>query len=235
MTPRNVDEEFFPPFEGFPKEGMDFLKKLKKNNNRDWFQKRKDVYDEQLKFPMQCLIANLAERMADAAPEIAFNPKKGIFRIYRDVRFSKNKAPYKTNIAAAFNLRGHKGPMESPGLYVHIEPGAIYVGGGMYMPSGEQLKAFRKSMVNDSREFFAVVNSSRFKKEFGGLHGEKLKKAPLGFPKDHPMIEHLKHKQFFVMKTLDERACHSKAFAGTVAKVFTDCMPLVRWLASSKR
>lgn len=226
-----LEEDFFPPFEGFPKEGMQFLKRLKKNNNRPWFQSHKDEYEEYVRFPMQCLIATLAQKMLDAAPEMDFNPKKSIFRIYRDVRFSKNKAPYKTNIAASFTMRGKKGPIETPGLYVGIEPGEIFVGGGLYMPWGDQLKRIRRAMVDDPKPFLAVVENRRFKREFGGIEGETLQKAPLGFPKDHPMIEHLKHKQFYVGKVYDDAACLKPRFADTVATVFEDCMPLIRWLA----
>jgi uncharacterized protein (TIGR02453 family) len=229
-----LEELLFPPFDGFPKEGIDFLKKLKKNNNRPWFQKHKPLYEESVKFPMQCLIASLSEKMGDIAPEIEFNPKKSIFRIHRDIRFSKNKAPYKTNIAAAFNWRGMKGPVEAPGLYLHIEPGEMFVGGGVYMPSSDQIKAFRKSIVDHPDEFLTVVESKRFRKEFGGVQGEKLLKAPLGYPKDHPMIEHLKHKQFYVGKEYkDVSMCLSPKFLDVVVGVFKDTMPLVRWLAKS--
>ena len=227
-----LDEDFYPPFEGFPKEGIDFLRKLKKNNNRTWFQAHKDVYEEKVKFPMQCLIASLAPRMIDAAPDIDFNPKKSIFRIYRDVRFSKNKAPYKTNVAASFQIRGQKGPVEMPGLYVGIEPGEIFIGGGVYMPTGQQLKSIRHAIVSRPEDFLDVVHNKRFKKEFGGIEGEKLQKAPLGYPKDHPMIEHLRHKQFFVGKVYDDPVCLKAKFVDTVATVFRDTMPLVRWLAS---
>ena len=231
-----LDELLFPPFDGFPKEGIDFLKKLKKNNNRPWFQKHKQVYDESVRFPMQCLIASLSERMGDVAPEIEFNPKKSIFRIYRDIRFSRNKAPYKTSIAASFNWRGLKGPVDAPGLYLHVEPGGVFVGGGVYMPSGDQLKAFRKSMVDRPQEFLAVVHDKRFKREFGSIQGGKLQKAPLGFPRDHPMIEHLKHKQFYVGKEYDDESISLNAsFLNLVTRVFADTMPLVRWLAASMR
>ena len=228
-----LEEDFFPPFKGFPKHGIEFLKRLKKNNNRPWFHAHKDEYEQYVKFPMQCLIATLAQRMIDAAPEIEFNPKKSIFRIHRDVRFSKNKAPYKTNIAASFEMRSRKGPTETPGLYVGIEPGEIFVGGGVYMPTGEQLKSIRRAMVSDPETFLAVVNSRRFKKEFGGIEGEKLQKAPLGFPKDHAMIEHLKHKQFYVGKVYSDAVCLEPNFADAVASVFVDCMPLIRWLAKA--
>jgi uncharacterized protein (TIGR02453 family) len=233
--PIPLDEDFYPPFEGFPKEGIEFLKKLKKNNNRTWFQAHKGIYEEKVRFPMQCLIATLARTMMDDAPEMEFNPKKSIFRIYRDVRFSKNKAPYKTNIAASFEMRGLKSPVETPGLYVGIEPGEIFVGGGVYMPTGQQLKAIRHSIVTHPEEFLAVVENRRFKKEFGEIEGERLHKAPLGYPKDHAMIEHLKYKQFYVGKVYDDAVCLRPKFADTVAAVFKDTMPLIRWLAGATR
>jgi uncharacterized protein (TIGR02453 family) len=228
-----LEEDFFPPFAGFPKTGIEFLRKLKKNNNRPWFQNHKEEYQERVKFPMQCLIATLAQRMIDDAPEFDFNPKKSIFRIYRDVRFSKNKAPYKTNIAASFDMRGKQSPVETPGLYLGIEPGEIFVGGGLYMPTGEQLKSIRHAIVSEPDEFLAIVQNNNFRKQFGGIDGEKLQKAPLGFPKDHPLIEHLRHKQFYVGKVLDHGACLKPTFADVVAQVFVDTLPLVRWLAKA--
>jgi uncharacterized protein (TIGR02453 family) len=236
-TTTALEQLLLPPFDGFPKEGMDFLRKLKKNNNRPWFQRRKQVYDECVKFPMQCLIASLSEKMGDRAPGIEFNPRKSIFRIYRDVRFSKNKAPYKTNIAASFTFRRKdKSPVEAPGLYVGIQPGEVFIGGGVYMPSSDQLKAFRKSMVDHPDDFLAVINDRRFKREFGSIQGEKLAKAPLGYPRDHPMIEHLKHKQFYVGKEYsDESMVLKPGFLKLVVQVFTDTMPFVRWLASAMK
>ncbi len=225
-----IEEVAFPPFEGFPRQGMDFLKRLKRNNNRRWFQNHKQEYEDNVRFPMQCLVATLARTMADIAPEIEFNPRRSIFRIYRDVRFSSNKAPYKTNIAASFRVRGIKGALEGPGLYLGIEPGEIYVGGGVYMPAGEQLKAIRTAMIERPDDFLSIVESKRFRKEFGEIEGEKLRRAPLGIPEDHPMIEHLRHKQFYIGKVLPDSACHKSAFAEQVTSVFADTMPLVRWL-----
>jgi len=228
-----IDEDFFPPFDGFPKGGLEFLRKLKKNNNRPWFQARREQYEELVRFPMQCLIAGLAQRMADVAPEFEFHPKKSIFRIYRDTRFSRNKAPYKTNIAASFELRGRKSPTETPGLYLGIEPGEIYVGGGLYMPTGPQLKLIRNAIATQPEEFLAVIRNGRFRREFGGIEGEKLVKAPLGYPRDHPMIEHLKHKQFYTGKILKDEACLKPGFPDTVSRILTDILPLVRWLAAT--
>ena len=229
-TSPRLDDVLYPPFTGFPKSGLLFLRRLKKNNNRPWFQNHREEYEESVRFPMQCLIAGLAVRLHDEIPEVEFNPRKSIFRIYRDTRFSKNKTPYKTNIAAWFGLRGMKGDSEGPGLYVGVGTDEVFIGGGLYMPSGEQLKSIRKSIAEDSGEYLAVVRSPRFRKKFGGVQGAVLSRAPLGYPPDHPMIEHLRHKQFFVGVEPEEKACYAPKFLETVAGVFIDAMPLVRWL-----
>ena len=103
------------------------------------------------------------------------------------------------------------------------------------MPTRDQLKAFRKAIVGNPDQFPAVIGNQRFKKQFGSISGEKLQKGPLGFPKDHPMIEHLKHKQFYVGKVYEDSVCLKPRFLETVASVFTDAMPLVRWLARAVR
>ena len=225
-----IDEVEYPPFAGFPIAGLNFLKKLKRNNNRPWFQKHKQEYEELVRFPMECLIASLGPRMADVAADFDFHPKKSIFRIYRDVRFSNNKAPYKTNIAASFEPRGVRNPTGAPGLYVGIEPGEIFAGGGLYMPSGEQLKSIRGSIADHPDEYLAVIEDPAFKRVLGEVMGERLQKAPLGYPKDHEMIVHLRLKQFFVGQELDEEACLKPRFADTVAKILTATMPFIRWL-----
>jgi uncharacterized protein (TIGR02453 family) len=168
-------------------------------------------------------------------PEVEFHPRKSIFRIYRDTRFSKNKTPYKTNIAASFEMRMGKGVLETPGLYVGVGTDEVFIGGGVYMPAGAQLKAIRRSIAEAPDDYLSVIRSRSFKKAFGGIQGAVLSRAPLGYPPDHPMIEHLRHKQFFVGVELEEKACYGPKFLETVAKVFTDTMPLVRWLAHAMR
>ena len=229
-TAHPLDTDFFPPFAGFPREGLRFLRRLAKNNNREWFAKNKNEYEELVRFPMQCLVATLAEGMRGDAPEIDFNPKKSIFRIYRDVRFSRNKAPYKTHVAAAFQIKGKKGPTESPGLYLHIEPGEVFLGGGIYMPTGPQLKAIRKGIAERPDAFLGIVKNPAFRRRFGGIEGETLKKAPLGYPGDHPMIGHLKHKQFYAGRSMEESHCLKPSFTAAVMKDFRTVLPLVRWL-----
>jgi len=233
--PLPLDEDFYPPFEGFPAGGLEFLKRLRRNNNRPWFQKHKEEYEELVRFPMQSLIAGIARRMADSAPDMEFHPRKSIFRIYRDTRFSKNKTPYKTNIAASFKFRGAKSPTENPGLYLGIEPGEIYVGGGLYMPTGPQLKKIRQSMAARPDDFLDIVTNARFRKEFGGIEGDRLQRAPLGYPPNHPMIEYLKHRQFYIGKEYGDAVCRRANFLETVVAVYEMCLPFVRWLKDAAR
>ena len=230
IKPHSIDSEMFPPFNGFPEEGLKFLKQLKKNNNRPWFGENKHRYEEFLKEPMQSLIATLKPPMADLAPEIEVNPKK-VFRIYRDTRFSKNKTPYKTNIAAVFNIR--TGPTESAGFYLSIEPGEVYIGGGIYMPPSPLLKKLRYSIATNSHEFLSIVGSDSFHKKLGKVEGEKLARMPIGFPANHMMGEWLKHKWMFAGVTLPEDVCHSPKFAKKVMEVFAEVHPFVRFINDS--
>ncbi len=158
-----LDIDMYPPFEGFPKEGITFLKNLKKNNNREWFGKHKPEFEEYVKLPMQSFIEAMKQPMATLAPEFQVDPKKSLFRIYRDIRFSKNKAPYKTHVSAIFHLKGHW--EQSAGYYVHVEPGEVFLGGGVYMPDGNQLKNIRTAIAGQSEEFLAIVQNKTFKKD----------------------------------------------------------------------
>lgn len=228
-----IDDVAEPPFAGFPPEGIAFLRRLKRNNNRPWFQAHRQEYEDLVRFPMRCLVAALRTRMRESAPEFIFDPKRAIFRIHRDTRFSADKTPYKTNIAAAFDLRGKKGAVERPGFYVSVEPGGVYVGGGLYMPASVQLKAIRRSIAGEPESYLAVVQDRKFRRMFGGIAGEMLVRAPQGFPADHPMIEHLRRKQFYVIRSLPEGACIRPAFVETVAEAFERALPLVRWLVDA--
>ena len=223
-----LDAELYPPFEGFPREGIRFLRRLKKNNNRDWFNKHKSEYEEFVKLPMQSFIVSLKAPMAKFAPEMEVNPKRSMFRIYRDVRFSKNKAPYKTHVAAVFHKKADwRG---SAGYYVHIEPGAVYVGGGIYMPDSKQLKLIRTALVERAKNFLTIVDDRKFRKQFGGLEGEKLRRIPQGFPSDSWMGEWLKHKSYYTGVEWEEKDCYGAAFIHDVVSIYEDLFPLVRFL-----
>ena len=228
MKETPLDLGAHPPFEGFPPEGILFLKRLKTNNNREWFNAHKDQYLEFVRLPMESLLAALAGPIGKIAAEMHVDPRKSIFRIYRDTRFSKNKAPYKTHVAAIIHPKGHW--EESAGLYLHIEPGEVYLGGGVYMPDGAQLKKIRGAIASRPKEFLAIVGNAGFRKRFGTLQGDTLSRAPLGYLPDHPMIGWLKWKQYFVAVEWPEKAAAGRDFVRRIADVYEDMMPLVRFL-----
>jgi uncharacterized protein (TIGR02453 family) len=228
-----LDElEFYPPFEGFPKKGMEFLNRLKKNNRRDWFAKHRDEYESFVKLPMQSLIVALQPHFARFAPEYELHPKRSIFRVYRDTRFSKDKTPYKTHVAAHAVWRGKSKGLGASGYYFHIEPGEVYVGAGIYMPEGEQLKKIRRAIAEHSKEFLGIVQSAQFKKTFGELEmtDDRLKRIPAGFEADHPMAEWLRYKHYFAGVSLAESKVYKESFPDDIARVSEEATPLVKFL-----
>lgn len=228
-----LDLEIYPPFEGFPREGMRFLRRLKKNNNRPWFNAHKAEYEDHVRLPMQSLIAALQPHVHAFAPEIELHPKRSMFRIYRDTRFSKDKTPYKTHVAAVFHPRGHW--QNSAGYYVHVEPGGVYVGGGIYMPNSDQLRKIRRAIDSRSAEFLSIVGTAKFKRQFKGIEGEKLQRVPQGYDANHPMAGWLKHKQFFTGVEWDERECYSAKFVQKISAVYKDLYPFIRFLNEALR
>lgn len=213
-----------------PKAGFDFLKKLKRNNNRDWFLENKHLYEENLKIPLQKVILELGKNLSNKAIGIHFDPKRSIFRINRDVRFSNNKDPYKTNIGASFVSYCHNKKDQFPGLYIHIEPGNCFIGGGLYMPSGEQIRKIRELINQDPDVLKKIISAPNVKKYFGGLSGEKLKTAPRGTSADHPHIDLLRWKQFIYIKHYKDSDFQTGNLAKTIEKEFMAMMPLVNWL-----
>jgi uncharacterized protein (TIGR02453 family) len=229
------DIDFYPPFEGFPPEGITFLKKLKRNNNRPWFDRHKDEYESHVKLPMQSLITALQPHFERFAPEFDINPKRSLFRIYRDIRFSNDKTPYKTHVAAHFVLRGKPKGVEGSGYYLHIEPGQVFLGGGIYMPDSGQLKGIRRAIETNAEKFLSILRNRKFIATFKRLEGEKLQRVPKGYAPDHPMGEWLKQKQFFVWVEWPEARCKSERLVSEVAAVFEAATPLVRFLNNAMR
>ncbi|MGE3959096.1 MAG: DUF2461 domain-containing protein [Vicinamibacterales bacterium] len=212
----------------FTPKALSFLRSLKRNNDREWFRERKDQYEEHLKVPMTALIEQLAIDFGDFAPELVASPNC-IYRIYRDTRFSDDKTPLKTNIAASFPWRGlprHQGA----GLYIEVAPGWVWVGGGMYAPETSQLAAVREHIAANHKRLRAIVESPGFRKTVGALAGEKLQRVPRGFDREHPAAEYLRHRQFLAAKEFPpEFACDPKFYAGVLG-VFRQVAPLVRFL-----
>ena len=184
-------------FPGFPPEGVQFFRGLARNNNREWFQPRKSIFEESVKRPMQELAAALNAAMMEYAPQYVTDPAKAIYRFYRDTRFSKDKSPYKQQIAASFprhGLQRHDGA----GFYCAVSHKEVAVGGGIYMPSPETLLAVRQHIAARHAEFRRIASASAVRKLFGEVQGEQLSRAPKGFPKGHPAEDLLRMKQYLL-------------------------------------
>lgn len=206
-----------------------FLKDLKKNNNREWFAARKPVYDE-VKLQVIALTAEALSHISKTHPEFAnVDPAKCVLRIYRDVRFSTNKAPYKTNIGVSINPKG-KGT-SGPGYYLHIEPGASFIGGGWWMPPAENLKNIRQEIDYNAANFRKIISHKDFKKYYGKLSEEdRLQNAPKGYEKDHAEIEFLRLKSFVAFCPLSDDDFSEKKIATDISKAIDALVPLVKFL-----
>jgi uncharacterized protein (TIGR02453 family) len=216
-------------FTAFPKEALDFLRSLKRHNNRDWFHQHKAAYEQYVKQPMLELIAALAEDFQQFAPEMVASPKVSPYRIYRDTRFSKDKSPYKTHLAASFPRSG-MARHEGAGFYLHIAPSELLIGGGLYSPLPEDLNAVRQRIADDPMSFQKIVNRKQFRRLFGNLEGERLSRVPRGYAPDHPGAGYLKYKQFLVMRTFPAEQATEPSFYPMVIETFRGMLPLVRFL-----
>ena len=231
-----------PTFTGFRPEAIQFLVELKENNDRAWFQPRKGEYEKLLKEPLEGLISALAERLAARNIPLRADPARSPFRIYRDVRFSKDKSPYKTNLGASFpwvgeaagdgGPRSHDANVHSSGGYFHLSPGEIYVGGGIWHPERPWLAAFRQRVVDEPGRIQKLVSEPAFKATFGTLGGDKLQRVPTGFPPDHPEAELLKLKDVTFGRRLSDKDALSPSLPDLIADTFEATMPVMRYLAA---
>ncbi|ASQ91410.1 TIGR02453 family protein [Prosthecochloris sp. GSB1] len=175
---------------------LEFLARLAENNNREWFTANRGFYDS-ARGEFLHLVAALVPALRAIDSSIGMvEPENCLFRIFRDVRFSKDKSPYKTNFGAFIANGGRKSP--SAGYYVHMEPGSSFVGGGAYMPAPPYLKAIRSRIFDNPREYREIIFDPGFKSCFGGIFGERLKSAPRNFPKDFAGIDLLKNRHYAV-------------------------------------
>ena len=216
-------------FRNFSPKALAFLRALKRNNDRAWFKARKDQYELLLRTPMIQLINRVAADFQTFAPDLVASPKISLYRIYRDTRFSENKAPLKTHISAVFPHRGllkHQGA----GLYLEVAPGWVWIGGGMYAPDTSQLHAVREHVASNLRRLRAIVESPSFRRTFGRLEGERLQRIPRGFPKDHAAAEYLKFRQFLAGREYPATFATSRRFYAGVIAVFREAAPLIRFL-----
>jgi uncharacterized protein (TIGR02453 family) len=216
-------------FPGFPAEGMAFLRALQKNNRREWFQPRKQIYEEQVKAPMIELVRRVTAAMLDFAPDYVREPEKAIFRIYRDTRFSKDKTPYKTHIAAVFHRRGME-KESGGGLYFAISPKEVEVAGGIYMPAPPTLLAVRTHLAEHYEKFRVLIHDRGLRKLLGEMQGEQLTRVPKGFCAEHPAADLLRHKQFLFYVLLDPSLATTPKLESEVVKRFRAMMPFLEFL-----
>jgi uncharacterized protein (TIGR02453 family) len=181
------------PTPAFNTKTLAFLRRLSRNNDREWFHARRDEYEAYVRGPMLAFVERLAVDFRAFAPELQADPKISMFRPWRDTRFSENKAPLKTNIAAVFPDR-RLGRMNGAGLYFEVAPTYVWIGGGIYAPDGPQLQAIREHIAANYKALDAIVGSREFK-TIGGLSGERTSRVPRGFARDHPASHYLQHKQ----------------------------------------
>ena len=212
-----------------PVEGIRFLKQLKKNNNREWFQAHKPVFEEKLRAPMEAVVDGVNQALAAGAPDYVTDAKKAIFRIYRDTRFSPDKTPYKTHLGALFPKRG-MGKLTAAAFYFHVAPEGIVVAGGVYFAEPKTLLQLRTYLSENHRELEALLKPKRVKELCGKLQGDALSRPPKGFPADHAAIELIKRKQWYFDLTLPVEEASQPGFAKTIAKRFLAMLPVVEFL-----
>lgn len=206
-----------------PASTFQFLKAIQKNNNRPWFAENKERYvaeHENVKAFANALLDKMSHH-----DEIE---KLRVYRIYRDVRFSKDKTPYKSNFAGGLSratkwLRG--------GYYFHIEPGNSFAGGGFWSPNSADIKRIRQEIAADDKPLRKILKSASFKKYFGSLEGEMVKSAPRGYAKDHPAIDLLRYKQFLLMHPFTDEEVMAANFVGEMNKTFKAMRPFFNYMS----
>jgi uncharacterized protein (TIGR02453 family) len=231
-------------FTGFKPEAIQFLADLAANNDRAWFQPRKAEYERLLKEPMEDLCVALEAEFRARDIPLHADATRSPFRIYRDTRFSKDKSPYKTHVAASFAWAGdgvdaatgrsHTENVHASGGYFHLQPGEIYVGGGVWHPEPSWLAAFRERVANRTDEFRAIVEEPAFARTFGAISddGESLKRVPAGYPADHPAADLLRKKNVTFGRRLSDDEALSPRLPEVLAEAFAIGTQLMRYLAA---
>ena len=218
-------------FTGFPEDLFQFLRDLSHNNNRPWFNANKDRYRESVVAPVTGFVAAIGERLYRISEHFLADPRPNggsMFRIYRDIRLSKDKRPYKEYAACQFRHAAGK-TAHAPGYYVHFEPGNIFIGGGIWMPPTAVVNKIRTAIEAHPDEWTHCVASKKVKQRFT-LEGERLKRPPRGFDPEHPCIEDIKRKSFFLMQTVEPPFIYQPEFLDEAEAAFKDAAPLMEFI-----
>jgi len=229
-TKLEFPEDIRPDFHGFPPAAFKFLDDLKKNNERTWFKTKKDIYDIDIKFPMECLLAEFSTERRPPDFPVRGDPTKGIFRIYRDVRFSKNKAPYKTHVGAVMTRSGGKG---DPGLiYIHIEPGQSFLSTGFYAPARDFLTALRLRIAHEPEAFIEMLRPfSKPRGKYFIRDRGALKTMPRGFQgyADSPAAAYIKSKHFLVGRKISDKQAQNSSLIKIISEFGYACSQMLEF------
>lgn len=211
------------------KQILKFLQTLSKHNDRVWFEKNKDTY-LQAKENFELFVEKFLVELSKFNPSLAgLNPRKLPFRIYRDVRFSKDKSPYKTNMGAGFSPNGKL--VQEPGYYLHIEPGRSFLAGGIYMPDPSNLSKIRQEIDYNGEKLEKILKDKKFMKWYKDFSDfDKLKTVPKGYAKDHPRLDWLQHKTFIVSHAFTDKEVQDKNFLKTLTEASKAMKPFVEYL-----
>jgi uncharacterized protein (TIGR02453 family) len=211
-----------------------FLRELRQHNDRDWFTANKRRYEEDVKEPALAFIADFAPRLEAISPHFVADPRPvggSLFRIHRDTRFARDKSPYKTHTGIQFRHEAGR-DVHAPGFYLHLEPGSVFAGAGIWHPDGAALARIREAIDRDPDRWTSAKRESRLGETFR-LEGDSLKRPPSGYDAGHPLVDDLKRKDFIAVARLDERAVTSPGFADELAALLRTPAPFVRFLCEA--
>ena len=224
-------------FEGFTPRALGFLRRLARNNRREWFEAHRQEYQVDLRAPLEALVEEIDVRLAGLAPEIVGDPRRSIFRIHRDVRFSTDKSPYKTNAACQFYHQdagrgaGHDATAAGAGLYFQLADKDSFVAGGLWMPARPSLDRIREAIAERPGEFERIVRAPAFRRRFKRLDEDAmLKRMPRGYDEGHPAARWLRYRSFTVARALADDEVTDPRLPARIARDFAAMIPLVRWL-----
>ena len=224
--PRTAKPIPSPALPYFRPEALTFLRNLARHNDREWFQPRKAQFEAELKEPMLAVIRKVAEAMLDFAPPFVRPAEKCLFRIYRDTRFSNDKRPYKSHVAAWWSHQGLE-KTSGAGFYFHISPKEVIIAAGAYMPEKDQLSQIRHWLLDHHAEFRKLLQKPTVRKAFVEFEGNPLTRPPKGFPSEHPGMDLIRCRQWGLAATLPPEEALKKDFAATLIRYFKIAAPVV--------
>jgi uncharacterized protein (TIGR02453 family) len=224
-------------FSGFTPAAFAFLRSLKKHNEREWFERNRPTYAAELRAPLAALAEEVDVRLATLIPEIVGDPKRSLFRIHRDVRFSNDKSPYKTHVACWFHHVdagrgvGTQAAHGGAGFYFHMEADRASIGAGIWMPPRPTLQKIREAIDEDAAPLKKILANPTIKRQFGGLDQEhKLSRTPRGYPMTHPAIDLLRHQSFTLGREIAHKDLLDARLPDVLARDYAKLVPLVRWI-----